>query len=45
VHCSCIACMYEKVQYFCSATPETSINSIGLADVSTEISYLDFGFM
>jgi hypothetical protein len=27
--------MYEKVQYFCSATPETRMDSIGLADVCT----------
>jgi hypothetical protein len=32
MHCSCIAYIYEEVQYFCSATPETSVNSISLVD-------------
>jgi hypothetical protein len=35
----------KKVQYFCSATPETSINNIGLADVcNCKYNDLLFGF-
>jgi hypothetical protein len=33
VHCSCIACIYEKVQYFCSARPEISVNIVIIADI------------